>query len=73
MGKTKLELGKHVANEAAGKDMLQTKVLSLMPLPEVPLPVEKQEYSARDCQIIETVEARFDPQGWAVIPTMQKV
>lgn len=70
--KTKLELGKHVANEAAGKDMLENKVSPLIPLPEIPLPVEKPGYTAGDCQIIETVEARFDPQGWAVIPTGQK-
>lgn len=63
VGKTKLELGKHSAKEAAEKDMLENKVLSLIPLPEIPLPVEKTEYNVRDCQLIETVEARFDPQG----------
>lgn len=47
VGKTKPELGNHLANktakEAAEKGVLEDKVLSLIPLPEIPLPVEKPE------------------------------
>lgn len=42
-----------------------------IPLPEIPLPAEKPEYSARHCQLIETLEVKFDPRGWAVSPTRQ--
>lgn len=44
-GKTKSELGNHLtdkhAKEAAEKGTLENKVLSLIPLPEIHLPVEK--------------------------------
>lgn len=74
-GKTKLDLGNHLADkaaeEAAEKGTLEN--ISLIPLLEIPLPVEKSEYSARDCQLIETLEAKFDPRAWAVTPSRQIV
>lgn len=54
VGKTKPELGNCLADKAAKeaeeKGMVEKKVLSLIPLSEIPLPVEKSQYSARDCQ-----------------------
>lgn len=53
---------------------LQKKALektSLIALPEISLSVEKSEYRARDCQLIETFETKFNLRGWAVSPTRQ--
>lgn len=38
--------------KAAEKGMLEN--ISLIPPLEIPLPVEKSEYSARGCQLLET-------------------